>query len=174
MKPALPNDWNTKPLPERFSVIALDREFSEEEMPYIKAGLIPQEMEDKWFIYWKDSELYFHRSWTGICLFVARFVREDKTGWRMVEAQANRDQEQYGETSDSRDAQLIFYLIDLLLLRRPASYPSRSNDPAERTMANWAMVGRAMLGQGPKPGDRPNKRPDPRPPQPPTDCPERA
>ena len=31
-------------------------------------------MEDKWFIYWKDDALFFHRSWTGLVCPVGRRV----------------------------------------------------------------------------------------------------
>ena len=171
MKPARPDDWRTKSIPERSTVIGLDRKFPAEEMESIKAGLIPQAMEDKWFIYWKEDRLYFHRSWTGICLFVARFVEQDKT-WKMVEAQVNRDPDQYGNTSDSRDAQLISFLIDLLLLRRPGEFPFDSANPEMNAVENWSMVGRALFGQGPKPGERPKGRTSSVPPDSPAGRPE--
>jgi len=34
-------------------------------------GLVPEEIEDKWFIYWEDDTLFFHRSWTGNCIYVS-------------------------------------------------------------------------------------------------------
>ena len=37
-------------------------------MDQIRAGHIPEMMEDKWFIYWQDDRLFFHRSWTGYCI----------------------------------------------------------------------------------------------------------
>lgn len=67
-KRAVATDWNTKPLPEQRTTFALDRVFSPNEMDRIRAGLIPDVMEDKWFIYWRDKALYLHRSWTGNCV----------------------------------------------------------------------------------------------------------
>ena len=32
---------------------------------HLKTGLVPKEMEDKWFIYYEHPRLFFHRSWTG-------------------------------------------------------------------------------------------------------------
>jgi hypothetical protein len=32
-------------------------------------GLVPVEMEDKWFVYFEDGWLYFHRSWTGALIY---------------------------------------------------------------------------------------------------------
>ena len=31
---------------------------------------------DRWFIYFSRGGLYFHRSWTGFCIYVAHFMRE--------------------------------------------------------------------------------------------------
>ena len=147
MRHAQPGDWNTEPLPAAVAIIPLDRRFTPEEMRRIEAGLVPEEMEDKWFIYWHDDHLYFHRSWTGFCVYVIRFERDGRSA-RMVEARVNRDSEQYSETSDSRDAALIDYLIDVLLLRQHAEFPAGPFDADEAALAEWSEVGRAMLGDG--------------------------
>ncbi|MGM9886733.1 MAG: hypothetical protein ACI31W_05765 [Lactococcus sp.] len=39
--------------------------FSEDEFEKMKRGYIPQDMDDKWFLYMKNETLYFYRSWTG-------------------------------------------------------------------------------------------------------------
>ena len=56
--------------------VALKRRFSKDEFELIKKGIIPEEMEEKWFIYFNDGHLYMHRSWTGFlayeCLFEER------------------------------------------------------------------------------------------------------
>lgn len=144
---ALPTDWDNKPLPEQRTTLALDRVFSPEDMDRIRTGLIPDVMEDKWFIYWLDNALYFHRSWTGNCTYVVHFVSEDEA-WRMVRAEVNRDYEQYQNTSDAYDAEMIPYLIDALLLRRPANYPGHDGSDAS-VLEQWASVGRATLGRHP-------------------------
>ena len=114
-------------------------------MRQIRLGLIPEAMEDKWFVYWRDDTLFFHRSWTGICIYVARFVA-DGDGHRMIEAEVNRDPQQYKETRDQRDAEIISYLIDVLLLRRDAAFPSDEPSPETRALMQWSLIGRAMLG----------------------------
>lgn len=116
-KPAGPTDWKTEPLPAVHTTIALDRLFSPDEMDRIRVGFIPEWMEEKWFIYWQDDALYFHRSWTGFCIYVVRFVREGEA-WRMVRADVNRDYEQYQMEDDEEDADLIHDLIDGHLLER--------------------------------------------------------
>ena len=150
-KPAGPTDWKTEPLPAERTTIALDRLFSPREMDRIRVGCIPEMMEDKWFVYWQDDTLYFHRSWTGYCIYVVHFVRESEA-WRMVRADVNRDYEQYQYTNDDYDARMISYLIDLLLLHRPADFPdspTEDDDSDASGLRQWATVGRASLGTHP-------------------------
>lgn len=116
-KRAGPADWETKSLPAERTTIVLDRVFSQSEMDRIRVGVIPEVMEERWFIYWRDKTLYFHRSWTGFCIYVVRFVRQDEV-WRMVRAEVNRDHEQYQGMDDDDDVELISDLIDILLLAR--------------------------------------------------------
>ncbi len=148
MKAAERSDWRTSELPSKRTTIALDRLFPPHDIERIKLGLIPQEMEDKWFVYWEKDALFFHRSWTGFCIFIVRFVIQGDA-CRMVEADLNRDPDQYGETSDSRDARMISFLIDTLLLGTPAAFPSGVSGARKKAIEMWAAVGRAMLGQHP-------------------------
>jgi 8-oxo-dGTP diphosphatase len=145
-KSAAKADWQTKRLPSKHTTIALDRRFAPHEMQRIKAGLIPEEMEDKWFIYWQNDTLFFHRSWSAFCLFVVHFAK-DAEWYRMCGAELNRNPKQYAETSDAKDASLISHLIDVLLLQKEAEFPSDASDTAEAAVAQWGKVGRPMLGQ---------------------------
>lgn len=148
MNTAKPTDWKTKPLPSTKATIHLERTFSSREMERIRAGLVPQQMEDKWFIYWENDALFFHRSWTGVCIYVVRFTAEGDGG-KMIGADVNREPEQYGETSDKKDAKMISYLVDVLLLRHPAEFPSDEASDENRALKNWSQIGRAMLGEDP-------------------------
>jgi hypothetical protein len=103
-------------------------------------------MEDKWFIYWKDDTLFFHRSWTGLCLYVVRFATE-RDRCRMIEADVNRDPEHYKDTSDERDAEMISYLVDVLLLHQEAVFPSDELSGEKQALMNWSQAERAKLGQ---------------------------
>ncbi len=148
MKTATATDWKTEPLPAKLSTIDLDRTFSPKEMGRIRQGLIPQQMEDKWFVYWQDDTLYFHRSWTGYCIYIVQFVTDDDR-YRMVKADVNRDPAQYRETDNARDAAMISYLIDVLLLHQTSAFPSGESSLEKRALMNWSLVGRAMLDQHP-------------------------
>ena len=123
MRAAKLNDWKTEPLPSQRTTISINRTFSEKEMQRIRRGLVPEQMEDKWFIYWKDDALFFHRSWTGSCIYVVHFVTENGS-WKMIEAEVNRNPKQYTEKSDEKDVEIISYLIDVLLLHKDAKFPT--------------------------------------------------
>jgi hypothetical protein len=107
-----PPDWPDG-LPAKKTTIRLDRTFSPQEMTRIRRGFVPDGMDDRWFIYWRDDFLYFHRSWTGFCIYIVRFAVD---GGRMIEADVNRDPEQYTETNDKTDSKMISRLIDQFLL----------------------------------------------------------
>ena len=126
MRVAKKSDFEAHDLPAKRRTIALNRTFLPNEMQRIQAGLVPEMMDDRWFIYWHNDELYFHRSWTGFCIYIVRFVTEGNAcnAYRMIEADLNRDTEQYSETSDAHDAKLISWLIDVVLLEKSAEFPS--------------------------------------------------
>ncbi len=155
MTTAQPTDWQTKPMPAQKITVELGRMFSAEEMATIRRGLVPQQMEDKWFIYWQDNRLFFHRSWTGFCIYSVHFAIKDGGAGQMVAAEVNRDPEQYRQTSAEEDARMISYLVDVLLLRRRAQFPHTDADSAASTLANWSIAGRAMLGEHPEDDEKP-------------------
>ena len=148
MATAQPTDWKTEPMPDRNATIPLALLYHEKQLFLMRRGVVPREMEDKWFVYWKDDCLHFHRSWTGFCIYIVRFEVEE-VGATSVEAVVNRDPDQYGSTDDAYDAQMISYLIDVLLLRRPGRFPSKSKSRQRRALEMWSRVGRAALGEHP-------------------------
>lgn len=61
---ATSSSWNSKPFVEGVS-LQYRAQFTQDQFNRIVLGLIPQEMEDKWFIYFVEPYLFLHRSWTG-------------------------------------------------------------------------------------------------------------
>jgi hypothetical protein len=47
-------------------------------------------MDDRWFIFSEMDWLYFHRSWTGRCIFQIRF-KTQKGIYKIVEAWSSRN-----------------------------------------------------------------------------------
>lgn len=66
-------DWKVQKMPLRHTRFTLKRHFEAEEIANLRFGNIPQEMEDKWFVYMEGDVLYAHRSWTGACIYVVKF-----------------------------------------------------------------------------------------------------
>lgn len=148
MQAASKSDWKTEPMPAQRAVLALGLAFSPEDIATIRLGVIPEAMEDKWFIYWSRKRLYFHRSWTGLCIYVVRFTA-GRDRWTAVDALANRDRGQYLETDDERDKAMISFLIDVVLLHRSHEFPSMEPSDEKRALMQWSQVGRAGIGKGP-------------------------
>ena len=115
---AKPDSWQTKPMPEARVRLRIDRTFSADDYAKLQRGFIPRVMEEKWFIYFEDGWLRFHRSWTGFCIFQLRLERSGN-GYRVAEAWANRDRGQYGGTDEADEVALVMWLIDNLLLDDP-------------------------------------------------------
>jgi hypothetical protein len=110
-------DWKTNPLPAKRIKLTFERVFSKEERDRIKAGLLPKEMEDKWFIYFENHTLFFHRSWTGNCIYQVHFA-ENESEFCVLSVDVNRDPEQYREGNNEIDLQMLNGLIDSHLLRK--------------------------------------------------------
>lgn len=118
MSPAQKTDLPTLiPMPAQHISIALDRLFSKDESALLKLGFLPREMDDKWFIYFENNTLHFHRSWTGVCIYQV-FFKQEGDALRMTQAIVNRNPDQYAETRAERDQQIILQVIDIFLLRR--------------------------------------------------------
>ncbi|HEX3599594.1 MAG TPA: hypothetical protein VHU84_05590 [Lacipirellulaceae bacterium] len=82
--PATRSDWKTVELPTQRKLIPFDRTYTAAEFARIKEGLIPECMEDKWFEFYEEPWLYFHRSWTGYCVYQLR-LEPVATGTRVAE-----------------------------------------------------------------------------------------
>jgi len=108
---AIRGDLKTTPLPAARASLAFDRAYSFAEFAGIQVGLVPQQMEDKWFIFFEDPWLYLHRSWTGYCEFQVRFeIMSERI--RVAEALVSRDPNQYASTDAAHDASLLGILLD--------------------------------------------------------------
>ena len=124
----------------------------------IRQGLIPQAMEDKWFIFFEEPWLYSHRSWTGACIYAVRFASTD-AGFTAVESWVSRDTNQYKEIRTDYDRAVIGFLIDAMLLHRRVAFPVPTDLPSNvpAGLFQHSMVGRGYPEVRVNPsGDNPN------------------
>lgn len=121
--PATSQSWKNNPIGAAERIPYSDR-FSGEEIQKIKRGLIPGQMEDKWFIYFEDGYLHLHRSWTGNAIYRVR-IEEDGDGGQVIAAECSAE---YLSNSNARyEAALLRFLIGNLILRRGYPFPMPDN-----------------------------------------------
>jgi len=140
------SDWERcEPMPEEHVVLSFQHEYSPGDYEKIQYGVIPEQMEDKWFIYFEENKLHCHRSWTGNCLYIAEFEVSERSS-KITKLTVNRDREQYTERDNNWDCHFVVYLINLLLLHKPTPYPEKGDiDPEISAVQQWSQVGRAMF-----------------------------
>lgn len=143
MPPATQDSWTTHPLPQKHARLAADWIYSPDEYRQLQQGLIPQVMEDKWFVYHQDHVLHFHRSWTGFCIFQV-FFRETEVGAQVYQILVSRDFEQYRESNEEEDLALLRYLIEALMLGKELPYPSPGGvqGPVQSALSQRHLAGR--------------------------------
>ncbi len=129
--PATRSAWKNTPLPEQRAELPYARSFTAAEYERLRRGLVPQQMEDKWFAFYEAPWLFLHRSWTGLCIYGVE-LREEGDGAVVVGAWANRAPDEYRETEADHDAKILAFLIDRLLLGLPATFPIREGFPATK------------------------------------------
>ncbi len=125
MKSATRDSWQTSPSKGKFVPITYEDEFTPAEVNRIRLGLIPREMEDKWFIYFDEPTLFFHRSWTGYLIYKVE-LRVGTTGGATV-ASAHVVQERWNYPREPGEAEKILpCLIRRILLEQNYPFPPRS------------------------------------------------
>lgn len=115
-------------LPTAHKELGFRREFTVEEYDLLARGLIPRDMDDKWFIFLEADHLYFHRSWTGHLIYQIRLNKEGEK-YSVDEALVNREPTQYNASDDEYDVALLGFLIDNFLLGKQTPFPVPSNLP---------------------------------------------
>lgn len=117
--------------------------FTDAESEQLTCGLVPVEMEDKWFVYFEDGWLRFHRSWTGAFIYALR-LDGSPAGVRVVESWVSRDSEYWPENRVSYDRKLVRFLIDALLLgKKGVAFPMPTTaDDAPAGVVQHSYVGR--------------------------------
>ena len=124
---ATKSSWKTLDAPDERESLEYEYVFTDADTDRLQLGLIPQEMEDKWFVYFENGWLYLHRSWTGSLIY---WLRLDgcPAGARVIESWVNRDSEQYRETDTAYDRLMLDFLLRRMILGHDVAFPVRSAD----------------------------------------------
>ena len=104
------DSWNIEPMPEKNVLIPMNVTIPHKAMQVVKYGHIPEAMEDHWFMYCDEDTIRYYRSWSGICIFVAKYI-EDGDRCTITELQVNRDPKQYRSQDNDHDVSLFMALL---------------------------------------------------------------
>jgi hypothetical protein len=134
------NSWRWEPLPARRMSIELSLRITPAEFERLRAGSIPDAMEDKWFLFYEDGWLYCHRSWTGYCLYQMR-IEPSADGYLLRECWANRDPEQYTNENPAIDVATIETLLNLYFGIRTTRSRNAVGDGLD-AVRHWSLFGK--------------------------------
>jgi hypothetical protein len=115
MQAATRSSWKALPLPAQRERIDLTLLYSDAEGERIIRGHVPEDMDDNWFTFFEDGWFYFHRSWTGACIYGIRLYGSP-SGVRVTDAWVTGDKDHYRSPGLEHDARLIQQLISGRLL----------------------------------------------------------
>jgi len=124
--------------------------FSQEQYLKLQEGLIPKAMEDKWFIYFENDSLYFHRSWTGLGIYRAEIIKEDigeDKKYAIKEFYLETDEEIYKDGDNKFDLDILLQLIfcGLLGIDTRNSFIEKYGEGTSGTMLIWSLFGRMFF-----------------------------
>lgn len=141
---ATSSSWTRLPAPMERADLGFTAWFTNADAEQMMRGFVPEQMEDKWFIYFDDGWLYFHRSWTGVLIYALR-LEDSSAGVRVVESWVNRNPEQHTATDTEYDQKLVRFLIDAILLKKPdVRFPMpRTQRGAPKGVVQHHIVGKA-------------------------------
>ncbi len=116
------DQWKNEPLLDPTPIPSPKRIWTADEMTRIRLGVLPVDMDDKWFIFMEDNQLHLHRSWTGHGIYEATFIKTDG-GHRISKAVVTNDHERFRQSSADAESKLLERLISLLLLDEHPDQP---------------------------------------------------
>lgn len=90
--------------------------YSADDMAIIRQGLVPRDMDDRWFMFFENDSLHIFRSWTGYQIFALHFAEAPDGGATLSGGWVNRDAAQFSGDCLSSDAALALDLISSHLL----------------------------------------------------------
>ena len=101
----------------------VDISYSASEYESIQAGHIPEDMDDKWFMYADGDVLHCHRSWTGLSVYQVMFTpkAERYSINRILFNSEDINESRKVNLPHQRD--MALFLIDRILLGRNVAFP---------------------------------------------------
>jgi O-acetyl-ADP-ribose deacetylase (regulator of RNase III) len=115
LRAARASDWRLAP-PPPLRPLPFTRALDAAQARALSLGLVPEEMEEKWFVYRDGATLFLHRSWTGNLIFRVTVLEGASGSVTLHNALANADPQQFTAT-DAEAVTLLGDLVDYLANR---------------------------------------------------------
>ena len=136
------NDWKTNEF-SKTHPIKTNFRVTESQYAKIRFGLRPLQMGDKWFAYFDDRRIHFHRSWTGAKIYEAA-IQKGEDYYTITEIIVERDMELYSNTDDNEDVRSFSFLIGRGLLGLNVDTPIDTGKDDD-VLRGWSSFGRMIL-----------------------------
>ena len=136
------DDWKTNEFSKPHTIKANFR-ITESQYAKIRFGLLPMQMEDKWFIYFDDGRIHLHRSWTGAKIYEAEIYKAEGC-YTISEIVVERDTELNSNTDDNEDIRSFHFLLGRGILGLNVDAPVDS-DKTDDVLRGWSSFGRMIL-----------------------------
>jgi hypothetical protein len=123
--------------------------YTEQEFLWITEGFRSSGMDEKWDLKFEEPWLHAHRSWTGLIVYGLQ-LEKTSSGALVLASWINREFFLDEAESDLIGQRLIVkFLIEVFLLRRPASFPY----PADFKLTGLARLAfyHMIVGYTPEP-----------------------
>ena len=135
-------DWKTADFSNPILIKAGFR-FTETQYARLRHGLLPVEMEDKWFGYFDDGRICFHRSWTGAKIYDVKIIQTE-SDYTISEITVERDESFYKNKDDNEDIQAFGFLVGRGVLGLNVKPPVKSSS-GDSVLESWSSFGRMIL-----------------------------
>ena len=142
-KAATRTSWEAKEI-DLPKTISLKIHFTPRQFNLIKQGLIPKQMEDKWFIFYENRFLYMHRSWTGFGIYKAEIIKKGEF-YAFDEFMTERNKEKNSNEDDEADKDIFVNLIAGGLLGIPARILHNKPNNDTNLLSDWSTYGSLLL-----------------------------
>ncbi len=110
---AIRDSCRTKPMPDVTVELEVDRTFTQKEYQYLQQGVIPQDQDDRWFIYCENDWLFLHRSWTGHCIYKVH-LEPCEEGCKIAKVWSNGDPSQFQPHTPEDRKETLLHLLNSL------------------------------------------------------------
>jgi len=138
--PASSTSWKRLPFTDGVA-LPYRSAFNPNQLSRLVEGLVPQRMEDKWFIYYEEPYLFLHRSWTGQPVYRVK-LKHSTEGVEVEEALWSKELAETTNSDAQYQSQLIDFLLSNLLLGENKPFPRLPGlDNAKQQLLQHAISG---------------------------------